>query len=213
MGEIGPSRSAVGSARWTRTAITAASGLLVAFLLLGGAFGAGAAAPVTPAAGGAVFLNVSATPSLSFVPTTLSVEPGQSVHLIVTQLATFNHTFTLSSVANFTFPSTDTTSDLDAFFATHAPLVNLSLGPTMDAKYYANFTAPPQGSYEYVCLQNGHFTAGMHGELESGISSGSGGAASATLLYLVLPGVVILVVLVAFVLLFLRRNRPRAPPG
>lgn len=168
-------------------------------------------APSEPAAGTTVFLNVSTTETILFAPNTLSVEPGQSVHLIVTQLADFNHTFTLSPVANFTFPTSDTTADLNAFFATHTPLVNLSLGSTMGAKFYANFTAPPPGSYEYVCLQPTHFASGMHGELDSGMSTGSTSGSPASPTIYVIAGAVVAVIVVAAVVGMVMRRRPGPP--
>lgn len=188
-------------------------GLTVVLLL--GAFGIVAlAAPgqSVPAAGSSVFLNVSTTETVLFAPDTLSVQPGQAVHLVVTQLADFNHTFVLSPVANFTFPTTDTTADLDAFFAAHPPLVNLSLAPTMGTKYYANFTAPPIGNYEYVCLVSGHFASGMHGELASGTSGTGSGSAAPTALYALIAVVVVIVVALVGVM-WVRSRRRRAPPS
>lgn len=162
------------------------------------------------AAGSTVFLYVNATEAISFVPDELSVEPGQSVHLVVTQLADFNHTFTLSPLANFTFPTSDSTADLDAFFAQHAPIVNLSLGSTMGAKFYANFTAPPVGTYEFVCLENDHFSQGMHGELDSGVSTGASTSSPPYTLYLI-AAVVVVAFVVAVAALWARRHR--TPPA
>jgi plastocyanin len=99
------------------------------------------------------FVNLSATSSLSFVPDSFTVLPGAAVHLIVTQLADFDHTVTLSPAVNVTIPSSDSPAQLTAFFQAHPPIVNLSLGPTVGQRYFANFTAPMTlGTYEYVCL-------------------------------------------------------------
>lgn len=203
---VAPSRRRLG-AGGPGGAIVVALAMLAFVALLPAA----AAAPVAPASvSTATFLNVSATESLSFVPDTLTVEPGEAVHLEVTQLADFNHTFTLSPVANYTFPTSDTTADLDTFFAAHTPLVNLTLGSTMGLHYYRNFTAPSQGSYEYVCLESGHFAAGMHGELDSGLSAASSSGPSTTELYAGVTAVVI--VLVVAVAILVTRRRGRAPP-
>jgi len=99
----------------------------------------------TPTATAVEFVNISATSSLSFVPDTFTVLPGATVHLTVTQLADFDHTFTLSPSVNVTISSV-------SFFSTHTPIVNLSLGPTPGEKYTATFVAPSTlGTYEYVC--------------------------------------------------------------
>jgi plastocyanin len=92
------------------------------------------------------YVNVTATSSFSFVPSTFTVYPGANVHLRVIQAANFLHTFTLSSVANTTVPSV-------GWFSTHTPLVNISLG-TVPKTFFANFTAPAVGRYEYVCEQH-----------------------------------------------------------
>lgn len=99
----------------------------------------------SPRASGVEFVNVSATSTLSFVPDTFTVLPGATVHLTVTQLADFNHTFTLSPAVNVTITSV-------SFFSTHTPIVNLSLGATPGEKYTATFVAPSTlGTYEYIC--------------------------------------------------------------
>ena len=87
-------------------------------------------------------IKVMATGALSFQPDQLTVSPGDPVELIVTQAAAFEHTFTLSSVANFTIPSGDSSAQLAAFFNAHPPIVNLSLGSRPGAEFFANFTAP-----------------------------------------------------------------------
>jgi uncharacterized cupredoxin-like copper-binding protein len=168
----------------------------------------------TVSAAGAVvdFVNISATSALSYVPNTVSVTPGATVHLIVTQEANFLHNFVLSSVANFTLPTSDDTPQLEQFFHAHPPIVNLSLGATPGAETFANFTAPPVGTYEFVCLQPGHFAAGMHGVLTSGAPGGSTGTSLLSPVVLVAIGVVILVVVAAAIVLARRSRRPPATP-
>ncbi|MCI4336700.1 MAG: cupredoxin domain-containing protein [Thermoplasmata archaeon] len=185
--------------------------VLLVFGVLSPAAAAGGPTSVATSSGtpGTVFLNVSTTNSFAFAPDTLTVQPGQSVHLVVTQLADFNHTFLLSPVANFTFPATDSSADLDAFFALHAPLVNLSLGSTAGVRAYANFTAPAIGSYEFVCQLPDHFTSGMHGELYSGVAPPTSSAASQTLLYV---GVAVAIVVVLGAAAFVLSRRHRSPP-
>ena len=90
-------------------------------------------------------LSVETTAQFSFVPNRLTVTPGASVHLVVTQEATFPHTFVLSSLVNVTIPTTDDATQLDEFFTDHPPLVNLSLPGTPGVQAFANFTAPRWG--------------------------------------------------------------------
>lgn len=202
---------------------------LVGLLLAGFLVGGGLASPLVPwtaaaPPSGAVasrsapvdFLNLTATGALSFVPAQLGVTAGASVHLKILQAADFDHTFTLSPVANYTIPTSDTTAQLNAFFAAHPPLVNLSLGSVALSYHYANFTAPPVGTYEFVCLIPGHFQAGMHGVLVSSApgappSTSSGTPSAGTVLGIGL--ILVVVVLLAVVFVLISRRRGRAPPS
>lgn len=189
--------------------------LVIALLAVTGLAGA---APVHPSAAAAatgttVFLNVSATPTFSFVPNQLSVAPGDSVHLKVTQEASFDHTFTLLAEAGFTFPSSATPGDIFTHLQAHPPLLNLSLGAVAGAATFANFTAPAAGTYQFLCVIPSHFQGGMFGTFTSSASSPSGPAPmglSATTLYLII-GVVVVVVVVAVVAAVMMRRRPAAP--
>lgn len=155
------------------------------------------------------YVNLSANPSLTWTPNHFSVYPGALVHLVVTQNSSFEHTFDLSSVANYTFPSSDNASDIASFFSAHPPLVNLTLGSgVMGHKYYANFTAPAVGTYEYLCSV--HFP-GMTGVMTSAVPappppSPPGG--TSPVFYWVAGGVVA-VIIVAGVVVALRRGRDR----
>ncbi|MCI4358764.1 MAG: hypothetical protein L3J99_07075 [Thermoplasmata archaeon] len=105
------------------------------------------------------------------------ITPGNVVHVRVLQLSTTAHTFTLSSTTNYQFPTTDATSDLQAYFGSHPPLVDLNVSGSMGLIVYGNFTAPPIGEYEYVCLASGHFGYGMWGVLGSGEPGTGAGSA------------------------------------
>jgi len=162
------------------------------------------------------WLNVSATTGTAFTPNQLTAPAGALVHLKVTQLADFDHTFVLSPQANFSFPTSDTTSDLVTYFNAHTPLVNLSLGTTPGASFFANFTAPAPGTYEFVCVVNGHFAGGMFGTLTT-TSPGSSPAPASTsdmTLLIVAAVVVVLVVVAAVAMLAMRRRKtPPTPPA
>ena len=210
-----PSRT-LGS--WLRPLVAA---VLVLASILGGTVAAPVSAAPTRASGpadapaltvGPVFVNLTATASLSFVPAEIGVPAGAAVHLRILQAANFEHTFTLSSVANYTFPTADSQADLYAYFAAHPPLVNLSLGSVPGVYHYANFTAPSPGTYEFVCLVQGHFESGMHGVLTSssgGASSGSSSALSFTVYLLIGVGVAVVVAVLAGLVLRRGPSRPR----
>jgi len=156
------------------------------------------------------YINVSATGAFSFDPASFSVYPGATVHLKVSQDTSVEHTFTLSPVPNGTIPSSDTTPELDSYFHSHSPLVNLSLGATAGLAYYRNFTAPATvGTYEFVCLY--HFASyGMHGTMTVTRSAATGsGPGTPSLSPVELAGVAAagIVVLAAVAVGLLRRRR------
>lgn len=155
-----------------------------------------------------VTIDITATSALSFAPNSFTVSPGETVNLVVTQAASFEHTFTLSSVVNYTIPSGDTPAQLAAFFNAHPPLVNLSLGSTAGSQHDATFVAPTTvGTYEFVCLI--HFPS-MIGVMTDSNSSSTGGGGSTGLSTTELVAIVIGVVVVAIagVVLVVRRRRP-----
>jgi plastocyanin len=192
------------TAPWVAAAV---AGLAVLLLLLPGAASASSGRPALPTSQPADFVNISATENLAFAPDAVTVVPGALVHLTVTQLADFNHTFVLSPLANYTLPASAT--NLTQFFDQHVPLVNLSLGPTTGARYYANFSAPPVGDYEFICTI--HFANGMVGEMDVGTST-SPSSNSALLALEVGLGVGIAIVLIAAVAVTVRRRRRAAGP-
>lgn len=153
------------------------------------------------------FVNISATSDLSFVPDSFAVAPGAMVRLAVTQLADFDHTFTLSPVANLTISPSSTPAQLAAFFEAHPPIVNLNLGSTPGERYFANFTAPSTlGAYEFVCTI--HFPS-MTGVMTvaSTPSSSGGGSSPNNLEVIVIGAVVALVVILGGLAVWLRARR------
>ncbi|EQD52883.1 copper-containing oxidoreductase signal peptide protein [mine drainage metagenome] len=202
-------------------------GFLVVVLLVGGlsasaAFGSGRVTPSAATATTAVtaataappveFLNVTTTSQFSFVPGTLTVTPGATVHLRVTQAASFAHTFVLSPVANYTIPTSTNSSALYAFFQAHPPLVNLSVAGTPGATNSTIFTAPPVGVYEFVCIIPGHFQAGMYGFLHSTnqpTTSSSGSSPD----YLLYVGIVVVIVVVLGLAVYAVRRRRTSGSG
>jgi plastocyanin len=167
-------------------------------------------------AGGVDFLNVSVTDALVFTTSINEVQPGDSVHVVVTNLGTVTHTFTLSPTAGYTFPTTDTATDLVSYFGSHAPLVNVQVGGTTGGKYFGNFTAPALGVYEYVCEEPGHFPS-MSGLLGSGeapgsLSTSSGPGAPVFIISGTIVGLVILALVLGFVVGKRRGSSDEMPP-
>ncbi len=140
------------------------------FSLLGAAVAAAQPprAAVSHGAAATQTVQVSVSDVFAFTLSTNEITPGDSVTVTITDLGTTAHTFTLSPIANFAFNSSDSTTHLLQFFAVHPPLVNLSVNGTPGETYSQTFTAPAYGEYEYVCLEPGHFNAGMFGFLGSG---------------------------------------------
>ncbi|HKV90431.1 MAG TPA: plastocyanin/azurin family copper-binding protein [Thermoplasmata archaeon] len=175
-----------------------------------------ASAGLRTTAGTTVELDVTVSDSLVFATSTNEIQPGDTVHVVVTQLGTTPHTFTLSPTAGFTFPSSDGASDLDTYFSAHAPLVNIQVGAATGAKFFGNFTGPPVGVYEYVCTEPGHFP-GMSGLLGSGEAPGSlsttnGPGAPVFIIAGVIVGLVVLALVLGFVVGKRRGSSDEMPP-
>jgi hypothetical protein len=207
-----------------RSQTRAAAALLVLALILTIALvpSITGARPTAPSAGlrtsanGVDWLNVSVSDALLFATNIDEVQPGDSVHVIVTQLGTIPHTFTLSPTAGYEFPTTDGAGDLTSYFSSHTPLVNIQVGAATGAKFYANFTAPPVGVYEYVCEEPGHFPS-MSGLLGSGVAPGSlststGPGAPVYIISGTIVGLVILALVLGFVVGKRRGSSDEMPP-
>jgi plastocyanin len=157
---------------------------------------------------GVDFLNVTVSNSLVFAANLDEVQPGDVVHVAVTQLGNIPHTFTLSPTAGYEFPTTDGSSDLDSYFAAHAPLLNIQINSTTTGSItYGNFTAPPVGVYEYVCEEPGHFPS-MSGLLGVGVMPGSLSTSTGpgAPVYII-AGTIIALVIIALVLGFVVGKR------
>ena len=103
------------------------------------------------------WINVTVTDQLRFSLTSSPLSasemgPGDLVHVSVEQLGVDPHTFTLSPTPNYQFPTSDTACDLNSYFQSHPPLVNVQVDRTTPGSMsFGNFTAPPLGQYQYVC--------------------------------------------------------------
>ncbi|HEV2449198.1 MAG TPA: cupredoxin domain-containing protein [Thermoplasmata archaeon] len=193
----------------TRAVAALTAILLVAALPLAAALEPHANAPETGYRGhGLDSLAITVGDNFAFTPDTLeAAAPGDNVTITVTELGTTNHTFTLSSVANYSFPTSDGATELQTYFAAHPPLVNLTISGTTGFKASATFKAPALGVYEYVCLEPSHFSSGMFGFFGSGVApSGPAGPGQPVGVYII-AGVIVTLVVLALVLGFVVGKR------
>lgn len=112
-----------------------------------------------------VALSDNTTNSFSFQPSSLSISPAQypvNVQVTVTNLGTYQHTFTLSGQPNVTLTTI-------GYFHTNPPLANISIPDVVGHSAMASFAIKLPGIYEYVCTIPGHFTEGMFGFLYVGV--------------------------------------------
>jgi uncharacterized cupredoxin-like copper-binding protein len=113
-------------------------------------------------------LSDNTTDSYSFVPATLAATPAHYpvvVDVLVTNQGSLGHTFTVSSLSNYTLSPANFT----ATFATNAPLVNAPVPSGAGMTVWANFTVRGPGVYQYICTVPGHFANGMTGFLYVGV--------------------------------------------
>jgi plastocyanin len=201
------SRAVAASA--TRVVAVAASVLAVALVAITAA--PSVAAPVRPSASPTSVL-VTVSDLLKFTPDQISATPGVTVSLVVQQLGTTGHTFTLSSVtvaAGGSLGANTTPAQVYAFVRAHPPTLNLSIPATMGAKVRATFVAPPAGVYEYFCTVPSHVQSGMHGLLYSGVAPPSPSSANntASMGEFVISGAILVLVVIGIALGFVVGRR------
>lgn len=161
---------------------------------------------VHTAAGTSVTMSVGSNNQFIFTPNDISnVVPGSNVTIVITNLGDVPHTFTLSSLDNYTLPYSGNVNLTSDFLVAHPPLVNKNISGTSGAQVTVQFTAPPKiGSYQFFCTQTGHFAAGMEGFLGVGISVGPppappGVGDAVFIISGVIVGLVILAIILGFV--------------
>jgi plastocyanin len=195
-----------------------ASATLVAVLVLVFLAGASVVTPVARAAAphpaASTSLTIDVTDEFEFNPNSFEAPtPGENVSITIMQTGSAAHTFTLFSVANFSFdPATNTTSQLVTFVAAHPPLANVNISSTTGSSVTVSFKAPPLGIYQYVCLEPGHFQLGMEGFMGSGepppgVSTASTGPGAAVF---IISGTIAALLVIAIVLGFVIGQRKGA---
>ncbi|MGA7861137.1 MAG: hypothetical protein WCB19_04705 [Thermoplasmata archaeon] len=130
---------------------------------------------VHTAAGTTILMSVGASGApLAYSPDDISnVVAGTAVTIQITNLGTVPHTFTVSSLVNYTLPSAGNTNLTGTFLVTHPPYYTVSISDVQGSVTVASFIAPTvDGSYQFFCLESGHFASGMQGFLGVGITVG-----------------------------------------
>jgi uncharacterized cupredoxin-like copper-binding protein len=116
------------------------------------------------ASGPGLQLSDNTTDQYQFIPSILSASIShypQVVDVLVTNQGSLGHTYTVSSLSNYTLSPANFTQT----FATNAPLVNAPVGSGAGSTVWANFTIRGPGVYQYICTVPGHFANGMTGFL------------------------------------------------
>lgn len=202
-----PSRGVIGAA-----AVVALLLLLPSAFALEGARAIGSQPMVVHTAAGTVIpLTVGASSApFSYSPPDISnIAPGSNVTIDITNLGSTPHTFTLSSLVNYTLPSSGNTN-LTSFIASHPPYYSINIPGTPGTDVAtAVFTAPTTiGSYQFFCLEPGHFAEGMTGFLGVGVSVGPPAAPPGIgLPVFIIAGVIVGLVIMAIVLGFVIGRR------
>jgi uncharacterized cupredoxin-like copper-binding protein len=121
------------------------------------------------ASGPGTLLMENTTDSYAFVPNVLYVAPAHLpviLDVLVTNTGSLGHTFTVSSLSNYTLSPANFTQT----FATNAPFTNTPIPSGSGSTAWANFTVRAVGVYQYICTVPGHFANGMTGELYVGVT-------------------------------------------
>lgn len=155
-------------------------------------------------------MTVGAGGALAYDPDTISnVVPGETIVIDIRNLGSLPHTFTLSSLVNYTLPYSGNTNLTSVFLVQHPSYYSINISATQGSVTVATFTAPTQiGSYQYFCTESGHFASGMEGFLGVGVSVGPPPAPPGIgLPVFIISGVIVGLVVIAIVLGFVIGKR------
>jgi plastocyanin len=126
----------------------AAFGLILVLSMVLAACGGGSSS------GGANTLNVTMS-DFAFSPTSWSVTAGSTVTVNLKNTGAVPHTWTVMS-----------TAVSGSYSAADKANILFDSGPIdVGASKTVTFTAPAAGTYQVICIQAGHFEAGMVGQL------------------------------------------------
>ncbi|MGC2289860.1 MAG: cupredoxin domain-containing protein [Thermoplasmata archaeon] len=166
---------------------------------------------VQTAAGMTIQMSVGAGGGYVFTPDDVSnITPGENVTIDLSNLGDIPHTFTLSSLVNYTLPYAGNTNLTSTFLVTHPAYTstNIPAGPCSDCAI-ASFIAPTvHGSYQFFCTEAGHFALGMEGFLGVDESVGPPAAPPGIgLPVFIISGTIVGLVIIAIVLGFVVGKR------
>ncbi len=204
--------------RGTRRALAAASAsaLLLGVTIAGLLGGAGGthflekSLVVRTAAGASISMTVS--DSLAFTPNAISnLVPGSSITITIQNLGHQAHTFTVSSLVNYTLPylNNNNLTAVGGFLAAHPAYFSRNITASQGASSSFTFPVPSMiGSYQFFCTISGHFPLGMEGFLGVGVAVGSVSVSTGpgTPVFII-SGVIVALVVLAIVLGFVVGRR------
>lgn len=114
-------------------------------------------------------LSVTAAAPYKFVQDAYENLPtNTTINVTLTDADSLAHTFSILDRQGWQIPNSPST-DLAALFSTYGALVSLNVTGSGD-QLTKSFTAPGVGWYEFVCLEPGHFQAGMYGFIAFGMA-------------------------------------------
>jgi uncharacterized cupredoxin-like copper-binding protein len=120
-------------------------------------------------------VDMTLTDTPAFTPRFISALPDQNVSILLSNTGVLVHSFTLSSQSGLPVNKTQTPAQLNRSFATHPPIVNVSV-PAGTSDLWANFTVASNASFDsflFVSQVPYQYQAGMWGYLN--VSSNSPG--------------------------------------
>jgi hypothetical protein len=212
---------------WRRRRLVGAVAVSALLLLLPAALvlvGTGDLGPrqliVHTAAGTTIQMSVGANGGYTFAPDALpNITAGSNITIDISNLGNIPHTFTLSSLVNYTLPYVGNTNLTSQFLVQHPAYysVNIPAGPCSNCAI-ANFNAPMvKGSYQFFCIESGHFASGMEGFLGVGVFVGTpppppGIGLPVFIISGVIVGLVILAIVLGFVVGKREGSQHEMPP-
>ncbi len=155
------------AAPWVIAGFLLASATLASATLVPGTFRVGPSvgvAQVVPSPRNDPVVDVNMTDGPAFVPAAIATSAGATLTFQLSNLGTYNHSFTMARQPNVTLNPGWSPSQLDAYFAVNGSLANTTLAGGQNASVAVTFTgADSVGRFEFVSIVPYQFQAGMYG--------------------------------------------------
>jgi uncharacterized cupredoxin-like copper-binding protein len=119
-----------------------------------------------PAASNHANVTIRTNDTPAFTPNGIKATSGENLTITLVNNGTYDHTFTLCSNGTEQFPLNWSPTQLSAYFAAHAPLLNVSM--PADSNTSVNLTVNASmagGHFEFVSVIPYQFQAGLYGFL------------------------------------------------